>query len=625
MSKKGDPIVVDFETEPIEPRPARYPPVPTGVSLWLPEEKEPRYLSWGHPEGNNISVFDAERILRDVWRKRQEELLFHNGKYDTEVAQKHFGLDIPPPERVHDTMFQLFLTDPYAVSFGLKPAAKRLLKMPEEERDEVFDWCVDHKLLTRAQKSSVGTMYHRVPGDLLGRYANGDTRRTLLLHRLLYPQLRQRNMLEAYNRERKLMPILLENEQQGIRVDVKRLFEYRKTLSEALDKVDAHFRKLLGAPDLNMDADAELAKMLEARGLCRPLPLTAKGHKSTSKESLAASVKDPEHLRLLVYRGKCAYMLRTFIDTWAAQAEITGDRIHTQWNQVRQSHSEGGIDGTRTGRMSSKPSLLNVTKKLGRTSGGYVHPKTLNLPELPHLRSLLLPDEGGVWCRRDMNQQELRLVAHFENGDLMRAYQADPRLDVHEFVRAAIEGLLGFDVGRDNAKTINFGMLYGLGLGQLAIRLGKSVDEARTIKQAQLSSLPGLDALNNGLKNRARHRLPIRTWGGREYYAEEPRVVDGRLRDYAYKLLNYLIQGSGSDVMKEVLIRYHHHPRRRGRFLLAVHDEKNSSAPKAVYGQEMQLIREVVQSIEIDVLMLSDGEVGPNWGTLEKFVDLEAA
>mgnify|MGYP001306802780 CR=1 FL=1 len=110
-----DCIVVDFETEAIESRP-RYPPMPVGVALYSPGPTypgpntgapEPSYMAWGHPSGNNCTMEDAARRLKVAWATGKP-ILFHNAKFDMEVARVHFGLPYP---KFHDTMFLLFLAD----------------------------------------------------------------------------------------------------------------------------------------------------------------------------------------------------------------------------------------------------------------------------------------------------------------------------------------------------------------------------------------------------------------------------------------------------------------------------------------------------------------------------------
>ena len=126
------PVTVDFETEAIELRP-KYPPKPVGVSIWLPEAEDPLYYAWGHPSGNNCSFEEGRKALAQVWGS---ELLFHNARFDTEVAREHLELPYPKdPTRVHDTMFLLYLDDPQADSLSLKPSAHRVLGIPPTEQE----------------------------------------------------------------------------------------------------------------------------------------------------------------------------------------------------------------------------------------------------------------------------------------------------------------------------------------------------------------------------------------------------------------------------------------------------------------------------------------------------------
>jgi len=177
---------------------------------------------------------------------------------------------------------------------------------------------------------------------------------------------------------------------------------------------------------------------------------------------------------------------------------------------------------------------------------------------------------------------------------------------------------MGLDLPRTPIKALNFGLLYGQGVGSMAEKLGKSVEEIRTLRNAQLSALPGLKVLDAAVKQRGRAGQCITTWGGRQYFAEEPRVIDGQLRTFEYKLLNYLIQGSAADCTKEALIRYHEMGYGDARFVVTVHDEINISAPKGAFKKEMLRLREAMMSVEFDVPMFSDGEFGANWGAMQE-------
>jgi DNA polymerase I-like protein with 3'-5' exonuclease and polymerase domains len=250
------PYVVDFETEAIEDRP-KYPPVPVGVSI-RPPGGQPRYYAWGHPTGNNTTKDRVALILSDIWRSGRE-IVFHNAKFDLDVAEVHFGLPSLPWHLVHDTMFLVFLHDPHADSLSLKPSAERILEMPPEEQDAVQAWLYEHKVIKKNQHP--GPFIAKCDGRVVGRYANGDVDRTWKLFNRLLPKLDEKER-KAYDRERRLLPILLKNERQGLRFDIERAEREIPVYEKALVTADEWLRTRLSAPDLNLDADADVADAL---------------------------------------------------------------------------------------------------------------------------------------------------------------------------------------------------------------------------------------------------------------------------------------------------------------------------------------------------------------------------
>jgi len=627
------PVTLDFETLPIEPRP-HYPPEPVSFSLKLPEWRAPRFFSWGHRTGdNNCTLADARRVLTDVWRSTTEArpLLCHNAKFDLDVAAVHFKLPVPDWRCWHDTMFLLFLSDPHQRALGLKPAAARLLGMAPAERDSVEAWVLEHKKALVQQFPEIETRYDGIkpstagafiayaPASIVGPYANGDVDRTLKLFTLLSKEIAQRSMGAAYDRERRLMPILLRNEHEGIRVDTARMTADLATYEAAQARTDAWLRKALKAPGLDLDKDAEVAAALKRADAVTQWTKTATGRDSVSKKNLKLShFRDQKVAAAYGYRQKCATALETFLRPWLAYSK--DGWMHTTWNQVRQSKNDRDTGGTRTGRPSTdSPNFLNMPKEVEDDADkGFIMPRHIaGLPDLPVIRSYILPDDArSVVGRRDFNQQEVRILAHYEDDELLRAYLENPRMDVHEFTRAAIEAITGMDVGRRTTKTLLFGYIYGQGMGSLAEKLDRTVNEVQGIRNAQMSVLPGLKTLSKELKALARAEQPMRTWGGREYYCESPKMIDGRLRTFEYKLINYLCQGSAADVTKESIIRYDE-VRRDGRFMLSVYDENNISVPKTAAKREMLILRDAMMSIELDLPLLSDGEIGKNLGELE--------
>lgn len=637
--KCPDAAVVDFETKPVGGyRPDEYPPKPVGVSIGLPGEKTQRYYAFGHPTENNCTEAQAKAALTAVW-KSKAPVVFHHGKFDQDVAETHWGLPLLPEDRYEDTVFLLALNDPYSTDLKLKPAAERLLGMKPEERDAIRDWAIAQKLMPKNKKEA-GEFIHLAPGKLVGAYADGDVKRTRGLFQKVWPSIAADGMLDAYLREKKLMPILLRNERKGVRADLKLLEAEAKKFGGAkdadkygdlgdlsggaVDLVDNWLRKTLKAKSLNIDSDEELAQALikagkadEGRFLSTPTGLM-----STAKDSIAGAVTDKRVLGALQYRSKLGTAKGTFLLPWCREAKHTGGWVHPSWNQVRQ-YGAGKDAGAKTGRMSASR-FMNVPKPYLEKEGKYEHPKFIpGLPELPKVRRYLLPDDGTEWCKRDYQQQELRVLAHFEDGALLQAYHDDPRMDIHQMAAEMVCKMLGLPLTpdmRDKMKTIGFGLLYGMGLAALADRMDVDVSTAKKLKSAYLDIFPDLDELQEDLKKRGKQGIALRTWGGRLYYAEAPKYVAkyDRVCSFEYRLLNYLVQGSSADCTKEAIIRYDG-AKKHGRFLVTVHDEINICVPKKFVASEMKILYDCMASVEFDAKMLSDGAVGRSWGELEKF------
>lgn len=620
---------IDFETEAIERRPA-YPPKPVGVAIRAPGEK-PEYLAWGHPLENNCTKEVAVRRLRQVgWRAgATDEVVFHHGKFDQDVGETHLGLPALAPRRAHDTLFLAFLADPHSPTLSLKPLAQRYLKMAPTERDAVRDWLMANVPEAKRKPKDWGAYIAKAPGQLVGRYAVGDVVRTEKLFAKLHRDIRERGMLAAYDRERDLLPILLRTEREGVRVYHAKLRRDVRRYGAALADVDERIRRRLRAPELDLDEKASLADALEAAGVMSSWKTTKTGKRSVAKDSLLEGIDDARLLALLLYRGALATALRTFMMPWLAMADATGGLIHTNWNQVRQSHREGPADaGARTGRLSSNPNFQNIpttsSPNYDRLIRKLKEAKLLDaLEPFPLIRSYLAPDVADhVFLNRDYSQQELRILGHYEDGVLAERYRADPWMDVHDIARDLINEMLGTAFIRRVVKDIAFGLIYGMGLDKLALKIEQDKATARRVRDAYLKIFPGLGALDTELKMRAAADEPIRTWGGREYHVEPAKYSEkfGRWQTFGYKLLNVLIQGSAADNTKQAILNYVSHPKRReARFLLTVHDEFLASVPKGALVGEMCALREAMEGVAFDVPMLSEGEYGRDWSALKPF------
>lgn len=657
------PTSVDFETESIEGRP-KYPPIPVSVSIkeW---GKEPKFYAWGHKTGKNTHTkAQATAAVRKAYACK-DGVLFHNARFDVDVAETHFGVAVPPWQAIHDTMLLLFLRDPNNRNLELKYNAQRILQLPPDERDAVAEWLVENqpvagvKIGLKAKgKEPPGKYIAWAPPEIVGPYANGDVVRSELLFENVYPYVAANAMLDAYDRERKLLPILLEMERTGVRVDIKRLGEDVGKYGVALDHLDKWIRRRIGVTDdVNIDSGQQLVNALVEAGLAdtTKMGVTKKtGKIKSGKAAIAAGVADADPLFASVhaYYTQLKTCLNTFMTPWLVTARISGGYIYTHWNQTL---SPDG--GTRTGRFSSSPNFQNMPKEFEPifredaariVASGILAGKELEemrvkakklpkmpfpLPPLPLCRSYIVPYEmGHVLCGRDYSQQEPRILGHFENGNLMEQYQDNPWLDMHDNAKERLEAIYKRTFKRKPVKNINLGIIYGQGVPSLAVKNGESIEDTKQLRESILLMYPGLKDLGRDMKIRAKLKKPIRTWGGREYYCEPPSFIDGKIQTWDYKMVNTLIQGSAADCTKEGMIRFYERlggtieeaikrfHNRGWRLLLQVHDEIVLSVPAHDLVEAQEWLRAAMESVEFDVQILSEGAwSNDNWSVMVDF------
>jgi DNA polymerase-1 len=542
-----------------------------------------------------------------------------------------------PWKRIHDTMIQLYLEDPRMETFALKPSAERLLGEAPTERDELIDWLVanvrpgGHKL-SASPKSEwyAGAFVAYAPVELAGRYAVGDVTRTRGLLQMLHKKVtRDRGMGPAYDRERQLLPIMAELEEQGVRVDVVRLARDVELYQMVFRRVDTWLcQRLKVAGDTNFNSSRELAAALIKGKAVDPKRLGRgkTGVHLTNKEAIEAALIDAQVGAVLIYRAKLKTDLSTFMEPWLETARLTGGYIFTTWFATRSDDH-----GTRTGRFSSTPNFQNMPKEteplFHHEDGTLGLPRApIDLPPLPFIRSYVVPYvPGDVLVDRDYSQQELRILGHFENGPLLKAYQANPWMDIHAHTQVLVNDLLHENFGRKIIKNTNFGIVYGLGLEKLARKSRSTVEMADRVRKAVRKLYPGVQEVNSEMKRKEQAHEPLRTWGGREYYCEEPKMIElpngqKKWQTYGYRMLNILIQGSAADCTKEAQIRYWKIRPAGHRVLTIPHDEFLVSCPARERGVGMEALREAMESVEFDVPMLSEGKwSAENWAQLKPY------
>ena len=600
-----DPIFLDFETEAIGPRPEQYPPKPVGLAvLDRTNQFKSGYYAFCHDSNNNCTYEDARRLLIRIWESGRS-ICFHNAMFDMSVITEKFNLPFISAERVHDTLVLAFLYNPYVRSLSLKELCVEWLNIQPEERDQLFEWLVNHIPAVAKKPKTAGAYIARGPADLVGMYAEADVALTAKLWDFTLSV--RETMPQAYLREIQLMPILLENSRLGVRVDTEGLKQCLEKAKIDILQCEVWLNKYFNADDINYNSGAQLVQIIQNKGCYdknKKWPTSDKGTPLSDKDTLANLITDPELSSVLRHRDVLVKLTGTYIEPWLEQSASTG-RIYTEWNTVR-----GEAGGTRTGRLSSKPTLQTMPTRGPKTP----LPSEIRDLIIPKVRQYILPDEGHSMIACDYNAQELRLFAYFEDGQLKEQYLKDPKADLHTFSKNLMSNKVGRDIPRDYIKTLSFGILYGAGPKKLSEMLKIPYDEAKELVDLYKTEVAtGLPKINEDLMARYRAKLPFKTVGGRLIKGEPPKIIHGKLMEFGFKSLNTLIQGSGADMAKKAMIDYSKIAT-HSRLLLSLHDEIVITCQKGYEEQEAKKLEEsMVNAFPMDVPFIAEAVIGNNF------------
>lgn len=612
---------VDFETQEII-NASPTPPEPVGIAIKVPGKKA-EYWAYGHPEGNNCSKEQAARRYKDVCE--EYDINAHYAAFDYDVGATHLG--IKPKHKIHCSQVASFLKNPHAMTLELKEICKTELNIQPEERDRLREWIFANVPGAKQKKSEWGKYISRAPGSVVAPYAKDDVNLCGKLGKQARKYIHDHNMDAAYEREMTLVPIITEMTHRGMPMAQARMKRDVAALKREVAALQRDIYDRLGVdPNLPKLTPTILANAMESADLVDEWILTESKQRSTAIKNLREVVVDsPDSISRGGSPTRRADFMRAYhrwsliggtylekcLVPWLGYIQGTGN-LHVNWNATRRS-TDREEKGARTGRFSSNPNLQNVPKE--------VDEKMVKLiGELPNMRGYFVPGNGLVLLQRDYSQQEFRILAHFEKGKLRDAYLRDPKLDMHENALKMVNAMLQASFSRKPIKNMGFAILYGAGMGKTAEMMGVSVDVGKNIKRAYLEVIPGITPLIHKLKNDSLKGLPLITWGGREYFVEPARYIDGHLREFHYKLLNYLIQGSAADCTKEAVIRAW----QAGVDLrMQVHDELVAlSEPGAAAVKNMKRLKDAMESVEFDVPMLSDGKISKvSFGDLREYAE----
>ena len=555
------------------------------------------YFPIRHEGGGN---FD-ERILKKQVQRIMDlpcDKIFHNASYDVGWL-RWWGVEVKG--KIIDTLIAAPLIDENRFRYSLNELGKDYLKETKSEAllyEAAKEWGVNAK----AEMWKLPAMY-------VGPYAEQDADLTLRLWNHFKVELIKQELSSIFELETRLFPCLLDMKTKGVRVDLPKAEKIKKDLQKKEDFLLFQIKKDTGV-DVDIWAAVSVAKAFDKldirydRTLKSNQPKFDKNFLSTHKHPLA---------KMIVQAREFNKARTTFIDTILTHQHH--GRIHADINQMR---SDTG--GTVTGRFSySNPNLQQIPAR--------------NKDIGPLIRSIFVPDEGCRWGSFDYSQQEPRVLVHFAAltggglkgaDEVIESYKTeDP--DFHQ----AVADMAGID--RRTAKTINLGMMYGMGKGKLASELGLGKEDTEDLFAKFHANVPFVKQLMEQATRKADHVGFLRTLLGRKCRFDlwEPRAFGihkalplweaekeyGRdlKRAWTYKALNRLIQGSSADMTKKAMVDLYE----EGIIAhIQVHDELNCSIDS---DGEKNKIKEVMENtVELKVPLKVDAEIGPSWGEIKK-------
>jgi DNA polymerase-1 len=579
--------IISFDTETTSTEEMRANVV--GISLAV-KEGEGYYIPVGHSAGTNLPLKDVISALEAPMTNPKIGKIAHNAKYDYIVLARN-GLRVTP--LTFDTMLAEFIVDPGSRNLGLKNMA--FVKLGEE---------MTHieELIGKGKKQI--TM-DQVAIELAAPYAVADAETTLRLMPIIQADLQRVNgtkLLEEIDLP--LTPVLADMEMTGISLDLPFFVETGKRLEKRMAEIEKQVYEKAGRP-FNINSTQQLSDILfKDLGLQPPDRgnKTASGHYSTAAGVLDLLRGKHEVVDLVLEHRELSKIKSTYVD--ALQAALNEDTgcVHTSYSQI----------GAVTGRLSSiNPNLQNIpirTEEGRRIRNGFVAGKDCFLLSV------------------DYSQIELRIVAHMaEDQAMLAAFRAGE--DIHTTTAAAIYGVPPDQVTKNmrrRAKSINFGLIYGMSVFGLTRYTDLTLAEAEEFVKAYFNQFPGIKKYLDGIRRLAAQQGYVETLLGRRRYfpaLQGKQNVQVKNREER-EAINAPIQGTAADIMKIAMLRIPPALKAaglKGKMLLQVHDELVLEVPEKELKKTARLVQEVMaEAYPLSIPLSTEAKYGKNWGDMQE-------
>ena len=576
-------VAIDFETDSLVAWHSR----PIGLSLAL-KPREAYYVPLA-PHGVAEDGTAADPVYNDPEKVRgllaalladtEMTVVAHNAKYDYKVS-RGWGIDRWKC-KIRDTMVAAWLCDPERNNYSL---------------DSLAAYTFDYTPVAYQDIVPKGRTFDAVSLETATRYAGEDSDLCLRLMRHLEPLLEQANAMPLFvNIEMPLLPVLAEMEGAGIKIEAEVLTNYGRELEVELEDIQRRSWKMAGR-EFNLASTKQLQEILFVERKLKPGKKTKTGY-STDAASLEELAREDPLPALILRNRTLAKLKSTYVDTLAEMADGEG-RLHTNFDQC----------GTATVRLSSRePNLQNIP---------------VRAEEGRRIRESFIAGPGCLLISADYSQIELVILAHLSRDENLVAAFNDGT-DVHVRTAALIFGTPEDQVKNDQrriAKTINFGVMYGMSAFRLANELGISRTDASRFIEAYFNTYSGVRHFIEELIAKTEACGYASTILGRRRYIRTINSLNKTEKAAAERIaVNTPIQGSAADIVKTAMLNLDRRlsaEKSPARLLLQVHDELILECPEEIAPQTAELVKaEMERAMTLSVPLRVSVETGTRWGS----------
>ena len=583
--QKNKLVSIDTETNSLNANLAEL----VGISLSV-NEKEAFYLPLKHSldTNNNFKNLDLQKVFPILKKILEDDSIIkigHNIKYD-KIIFSRIGINLNP---VDDTMLLSYILDTGKFRHNLDDLAKIYFNYETIKYKDVVGVGKKEK---KFNEVNIKDAYI---------YAAEDADITLRLYKILKKRIISEKLLSVYEYiEKPLINVLAEIEKEGIKVDIKRLKDLSFAFQKKLSKIEKEIFKL-SSIEFNIASPKQLGNILFNK-------LGLEGKKKGKSGAYSTSVDVLENLS---YQG---HKIAEFLLEWRQISKLLNTYTYSLINEVNKKtlriHTSYSMAATNTGRLSSTdPNLQNIP---------------IRTDEGKKIRNAFISDKGFKLISLDYSQIELRLLAHIGKvEDLKKAF--DKNIDIHKKTASQIFNVELKDVNDDlrrKAKTINYGIIYGISAFGLAKQLNIQRSEADLIIKEYFKNYKGILNYINETTDFCKKNGFVKTLFGRECYIEGINNKNSSFRNFAIRAaINAPIQGSAADIIKKAMIniyKFLKEKKTKSKMILQVHDELLFEMCESEINYLSMDIKKIMENsslpeIKLDIPLIVDIGQGSNW------------